>query len=365
MKKIISIIIMIVILTAVPLYGCKKEPKIQYTKYSDTFFDAFDTVIRVVAYTKNEEEFKYYYEKIKNRFQELHREYDIYNNYEGLKNIKTINDNAGIKPVYVSKDIIDLILFSKEWDKRSGGATNIALGAVLSIWHDYREVGRNDPENAKLPPMKDLMDAAKHTDIDKVIVDTEKGTVYLEDKRMSLDVGAVAKGYATEIVAREIMDEGLTSGIINAGGNVRTIGKPLDGERNSWGIGIQDPSKSVFSNEDNTLDTLFVKDMSIVSSGVYERYYVVGDKEYHHLIDPRTLMPGEYYKAVTIVTQNSGDADALSTAVFLLPFEKSKALVESLEGVEALWVMPDGSVEISSGMGKIMLSHGATGTGKN
>lgn len=360
MKKITALI-MAVLLFSLLFAGCKPDPKIQYTKYSDTFFDTFDTMVMVVGYTETEEEFKTYFEMVRSRFERLHKLYDIYNDYEGINNIKTINDNAGLKPVKVDKEIIDLIIFAKDWYKRIGGLTNIAMGSVLRIWHDYREEGMFDPQNAKLPPMSELQEAARHTDIDKVIVDKEKGTVYIEDERIRLDVGSIAKGYATEVAAKEAIAAGLKSGAINAGGNVRTFGKPLDGVRERWGIGIQDPEKSILSEDDDLLDTVFIRDASVVSSGNYQRYYIVGGQIIHHLIDPKTLMPGNYYSAVTVIVEDSGAADFLSTAVFLLPYEQSRALVEGLDGVEALWIMPDGKVEATEGMKKIMKSNGATG----
>lgn len=360
MKRVTALIMVLVLLPFI-FTGCRKETVSEYNKYSDTFFDSFDTLTQVVGYTKSEEEFKVYFDKIHSRFQELHKLYDKYNDYEGINNIKTINDNAGIKPVKVDMKIIDLIIFAKDWNKRTGGRTNIAMGSVLSIWHDYREEGIDAPQNAKLPPLEVLQEAAKHTDIDKVIVDAANSTVYLADERMSLDVGAIAKGFATEIVAKEIQALGFTSGIISPGGNVRVLGKPLDGIRERWGIGIQDPEKMIVTAEENLLDTIFVNNTSVVSSGDYQRYYVVDGKVIHHLIDPDTLMPGEYYRAITIVTEDSGLADFLSTTAFLLPYEKSRSLVESLAGVEAVWVMPDGKVYATEGMKKIMKSHGASG----
>lgn len=360
MRKIIAGSTALILLMLL-FVGCKTAQKNEYTKYSNSSFDTFDTLTMVVGYTKSEEEFNSYVEKIHSHFLKLHKLYDIYNDYEGINNLKTINDNAGIKPIMVDKEIIDLILFSKDWYKRTDGATNIAMGSVLSIWHDYREDGKSDPQNAKLPPMAALQDAAKHIDIDKVIVDTSNSTIYLSDKRMSLDVGAVAKGYATELVAKEIMAEGFNSGIIDAGGNVRTLGKPLDGVRERWGIGIHNPDKFILSDEDTDLDVIFVNNTSVVSSGDYQRYYIVNDEVYHHLIDPKTLMPGKYYSAVTVAVKDSGIADFLSTSIFILPYEKSRALVDSLDGVEAVWVMPDGKIEATDGMKKIMKSHGATG----
>lgn len=362
MKKTVATTILIILIASL-LSGChtnQNGEKEEYTKYSDSFFDTFDTIVQVIGYTKTEEEFDSYAEKIEIRFRELHKLYDIYSDYEGINNIKTINDNAGIQPVEVDKQIIDLINFSKDWYNRTGGKTNIAMGSVLRIWHDYREEAERDPENAKIPPMEKLLEASRHTDIDKVIVDDEKGTVYLVDKEMRLDVGAVAKGYAVEVVVKEIMKEGFVSGIVDAGGNARTIGKPLDYVREKWGIGIQNPDESIVSDS-GVLEVIFVDNASVVTSGDYQRYYVVDDKRIHHIIDPETLMPGDYFRSVTIVTEDSGVADFLSTTIFLMSYEKGRDLVDNLEGVEAIWVMFDGTVRATDGAKKIMKSQGAKG----
>lgn len=358
MKRKISIIIALAIIL-LNFTGCEK--KTNYEKYSDSFFEAFDTWTNIVAYTESEEEFNDYMKQMEDRFFELHRLFDKYNTYEGINNIKTINENAGIKPVKVEQEIIDLIHFSKEWYYKDGEKANIAFGPVLEIWSEYRDEGMNNPQNAKLPPMEELKEANKHTDIEKVIVDEENSTVYLEDKEMSLDVGAVAKGFATEIVAREIEEAGLKSAIISAGGNIRTIGKPLDDIREKWGVGLQNPDKSIFDTGSNILDTIFLNDASVVSSGDYQRYYEVDGKIYHHIIDPQTLMPGDYYRAVTLVTEDSGLADFLSTSIFLMNIEEGEKLIESLEGVEAMWVFKDGEIITTDGMKDIMLSEGATG----
>lgn len=360
MKKLIAVLLIIILLVSF-LTSCQSEPETEYTKYTESFFDTFNTLTRVIAYTETEEEFISYVERIHTRLQELHKYFDIYNSYEGINNVKTINDNAGIKPVKVDQEIIDFILFSKDWYDRTEGETNIAMGSVLKIWHDYREAGLDDPQNAKIPPMEELIDAEKYTDINEVIVDTENNTVFLTDERMSLDVGAIAKGYATEIVAKEIMEAGLQSGIISTGGNIRVLGKPLDGVRKRWGIGIQNPDKSIITDESNVLDIVFLNNSSVVSSGDYQRYYVVDGKTMHHLIDPDTLMPGDFYRAVTVITEDAGVADLMSTSAFLMPYEESRALVDSIDGVEAIWVMPDGEVVATEGAKKIMKSHGATG----
>lgn len=361
MKKIISVSMIAILITSL-LAGCSLGKDKVYEKYSDSFFGTFDTLVQVVGYTETEEEFNAYVEKINARFDHLHKLYDIYNSYEGINNVKTINDNAGIKPVEVDKEIIDLIVFAKDWYKRTDGQTNIAMGSVLRIWHDYRDEAESNPENAKLPPMDALLEANQYTDIDNVIVDKDKGTVYLADEKMRLDVGAIAKGYAVELVAKEIMEEGLTSGIISAGGNVRVLDKPLDDVRQKWGIGVQNPDSFILPNEDSILETLFINNSSVVTSGDYQRYYIVDGKRIHHLIDPKTLMPGDYFRAVTLVAEDSGVADFLSTAVFLMPYEEGKKLVNSIDGVEALWIMHDGEIEVTDGMKEIMKSYGATGS---
>lgn len=358
MKRRISIFLILGLILSI-LSACQSKPK--YKKYDYNFFGTFDTIIQIVGYTESEEEFNSYAKKMEERFGELHKLYDRYNSYEGINNIKTINENAGIKPVEVEKEIIDLITFSKEWYEIAGPETNIAMGPVVDIWSKYRDEASADPSKARLAPIEDLEAASKFADMNKVIVDTEKSTIYLEEEGMSLDVGSVAKGYATELVAKEIEEEGFISAIISAGGNIRTIGKPMDGLRERWGIGIQDPDAGIVPTESNILDTVFVNNGSVVTSGDYERYYLVGDIVVHHIIDPNTLMPGDIFRAVAIVTPDSGLADFLSTSMFLLPYEEGLQLAESLDDVEVLWVMKDGTIEATPGMKEIMRSQGATG----
>ncbi|MGI6085992.1 MAG: FAD:protein FMN transferase [Acetivibrionales bacterium] len=358
MKRLIVLSLAVLLLLNTGCAFGADQRKTSYRKYSYEFTGTFDTMIQFIGYAENEKQFEGLAKKGQTRFEELHRLFDIYNNYDGINNIKTINDNAGIKPVEVEQEIIDIIQFSKEWYGKTGGAVNIALGPVLSIWHDYREEAIITPAIARLPDLNLLKKAALNTDISKVKVDTENKTVFLQESGMSLDLGAVGKGFATEIVARELENEGFTSFIISGGGNVRAVGRPRDGVRSKWGIGIQNPNGNAAISEYDTLDTVFITDSSVVTSGDYQRYYEVNGKRIHHLIDPATLMPANYYRAVTVMTKDSGLADFLSTTLFLLPYEKSRALVESLEGVEALWVMPDGNVTATDNMKRSLKKMG-------
>lgn len=360
MKKITKVITSL-LLAVMVFSGCQSAPKEEVkTKYRDTFFKYFDTVTTVIGYADSEEEFNGHFEDIKGEFKRLHELFDIYNNYDGINNIKTINDNAGKKPVKVDPVIIDLLKFSKEWYGKTNGKANIAMGAVLRVWSQYREDAEYDPDNAKIPPMDLLREKNEHTDINKVIIDEEAGTVYLEDPEMSLDVGAVAKGYAAEYVADKMHEQGYTNLIISAGGNVKALDKPLDGVRDRWGIGIQNPDQSIFTDE-ASLDTVFGNNIAIVTSGDYQRFYVADGKKYHHLIDADTLMPGTQFKAVTVVMEDSGLADFMSTTLFLSTLEEGKEMLSQIEGAHALWVTHDNEVIITDGFSAMLKSGGASG----
>ena len=313
-------------------------------RYDANFLRAFDTVTTITGYAEDEETFTGYATQIHDQLWEYHRLYDIYNDYEGINNIKTINDQAGIAPVVVDERIIDLLEASKDMYEKSNGTFNVAMGSVLKIWHDYRTEGIEDPAHAKLPPMADLEEAVNYTDMELVEIDREASTVYLPDARMRLDVGAIAKGYATEQVCRNAEASGLTNALISVGGNVRAIGIRADGKK--WQVGIQNPD---VTSETKYLHRVELDGMSLVSSGTYERYYTVDGKQYHHIIHPETLMPSDLYVSVSILCRDSGTADALSTALFNMPLAEGMAMIEGMAGVEAMWIEPDGAEHFSSG----------------
>jgi thiamine biosynthesis lipoprotein len=321
--------------------GCAKQGK---TRYSAEFLELFNTATKIIGYTDTKEEFEGYVQLIFDNLKEYHELYDIYNDYEGINNLKTINDNAGIKPVKVDKRIIDLLVFSKDVHKLTNGKVNIAFGAVLEVWHEYRTEGIENPDMAKIPPMELLEELSAHTDINKMIINEEESTVFLEDSEMSLDVGGIAKGYATERVSEIAEQNGFTSALLSVGGNVRSIGTRYEKEK-FWNVGVQNPD---MDSEEENLAILNLSNMSLVSSGVYQRYYTVEGKQYHHIIDSDTLMPSDYFTAVSIVCKDSGMADALSTGVFNMSFEDGLKLINGLEDTEAIWILKDGSMKYSS-----------------
>ena len=308
--------------------------------------DYFDTVITVTGYEKSQADFDARSREILDLFGEYHRLYTIYHRFEGIENLCTINElvDGAHRTVKVDKRIIDMLLYAKEMYTATGGMMNVAMGSVLSLWHDYRTVGKDDPNNATLPPMDKLREAAKHTDITNVIIDTADSTVTLADPLMRLDVGAIAKGYATECVAKFLEEKGVTGYVLNVGGNVRIVGLKADGDK--WTVGIENP------NGGDYLAYLALSGESVVTSGSYQRFYYVDGKPYHHIIHPDTLMPSVGFLSVSVVCRDSATADALSTALFCLPQKEGMELVKSRPDAEAMWVAEDGSKVYSDGWNK-------------
>ena len=355
MKKLAAGLLLALMLT-LTLLPAGAEMK----KYSTMFLDTFDTVIQLIGYTESEEAFSQQAAQVQQVYQHLHKLFDTYNSYEdeGIVSIYTLNERAAKEPVQVDPILFSLLTFCKSNYSMCRSQVNVAMGSVLSIWHDYREAGLEHPETAQVPPADLLSSALTHADIEDLVLDSENMTVYFADPDMKLDVGAVAKGYATEIVAKMLESGPMPSFLISAGGNVRAGIAPQDG-RKAWGVGIQDPDGAVFGLSDY-VEVLYISGMSVVTSGDYQRFYTVDGVNYHHLIDPDTLMPATEYRSVSIITADSGLADMLSTASFLMPYEESRAFIESLEGVDAIWLFPDGRMEMTEGAMAVAKSCGAT-----
>ena len=319
-----------------------KESKEEEKRYNATFFEMFDTKTDIVGYGTSEEEFKAQADLLKEKLTYYNNLFDIYHDYEGINNIKTINDNAGKQPVVVDEEIIELLKFCKEMYERSDRQVNVAMGSVLSIWHEYREEGRDNPERAAVPEMAELKEAENNTDINHLVIDEEAKTVYLDNPEMSLDVGGIGKGYAVQKLAEYAEEIGMDSLLISVGGNVCAVGAKKDGT--PWTVGIQNPD---MSSEERYIGKVEVEDKSVVTSGDYQRYYEVDGVRYCHIIDPDTLMPADYFASVTIIAEDSGIADAMSTAVYNMTLEEGLEFVNGLEGIEAMWIMKDGSVHYS------------------
>ncbi len=335
MRKLLAICLTLVLLT-----GCiPKEPAQQ--QYSATFLTLFDTVTTVVGLSGSEESFQEQAQIIHDTLQIYHNLFDIYHEYDGMVNLKTINDHPG-EVHTVDPAIIELLLDCREYDRLTGGKVNAAMGSVLALWHEAREAAMNDPRDAYLPDQAALEEAARHTSWDAVVIDEENATITITDPALRLDVGAIAKGWSAQRVA-ETAPEGL---LISVGGNVCATG-PKDENGTRWVIGVENPDGGDY------LHTLYLTKGSVVTSGDYQRNFAVEGKLYHHIIDPQTLYPGSLWRAVTVVCPDSGLADALSTALFLLPQSEGEKLLERCNS-EAMWVATDGTITCTQGFSSMI-----------
>ena len=329
-RKILTFVLLLSLIFS--LFSCefvRVTPPVQ----KRLFYDFFDTVGTFYDYSGvGDKTFSARADKVEEKLSEYHKLYDIYHEYEGIVNLATLNRLAGKGPQKVDKRIINLLLFAKEMYVVTGGEVNIAMGTVLKIWHDCRT------EGVRIPTEEELNVAYAHTDIDNIIIDEENLTVELLDPEMRIDVGAIAKGYSVEMVADELRRDGVSGCVIDVGGNLSAIGTKPDGD--GWSTGVKNPDRQ----EGGYVYTFTIKDCSAVTSGSYERFFEVGGKRYHHIIDKDTLFPSDFYTSVTVVCDNSALSDALSTALFNMDFEEAKTLVESLNGVFCVFVFEDGEL---------------------
>ena len=325
MKRILSL--MLVLLLLFPAVSACGDT---YQKHQHYFFGTFDTIITLIGYTKDAETFQKYAGLAESEMTRYHEIFDQYNAYPGVNNLYAVNAGAGEGPVAAEKELIELLEVVRGWQKLYGDVTNPAMGSVLRLWHDAREGG------VSIPDADALTAASGHTNFDNVIIDEEAQTIFYADPELSIDLGAVAKGYAAQLTADALREAGFDSFILNAGGNVVCGGAPLDG-RKCWTVAIEDVDAV------STRHKIGMENLCIVTSGDYQRYYEVEGVRYHHLIDPATLYPATHLRAVSIIHPDSGLSDFLSTTAFLLPYEESRALIESIEGAEAVWLLADGT----------------------
>lgn len=320
-------------------------------RFSDFLLGAFDTLTVVTGYANSQDEFDYFTRIIHSELKHLHQLFDIFNEYPDINNLRTVNNNAGIAPVEVDPIIIELIQISKQAYHDTNGTVNIAFGPVLSIWHYYRTFfieNIEDPDIIPtLPSMESLLIANEFTNISDIVVNEEDNTVFLRYENMSLDVGAIAKGFAIEIATLAVLDAGFEYFVISVGGDVSTAQGPRSGVRDTWAIGVQNPIDELADIQPN-VDVIYMTNASVFSSGNYQRFFIVDGVPYGHILDTRTLMPSDNFGSVTIIHPSAVVSDILSTAAFIAELDEAKDIVTRLGG-EAIWILHDGSIVTTDG----------------
>jgi thiamine biosynthesis lipoprotein len=248
-----------------------------------------------------------------------------------------INRNAGIGPVTAPEELLEVLERARYYAELSGGAFDPTVGPLVRLWG----IGGEEP---RIPAAAEIQEALSLVDWRDLLIDREAGTAFLRRPGQSLDLGAIAKGYAADRAAAILRDRGVKRALIDLGGNILALGERPKGE--SWRIGVQDPREE----RGNPAGVLRVKNKSVVTSGVYERYFEVNGLRYHHILSTEDGFPVRNgLLSATIIAELSIDADALSTALFALGPERGLALVESLPDTEAVFICEDGTVIRSSG----------------
>ena len=293
MKKIIILLSLILFLT-----GCNNQ---EY--YSKNLF-YMDTVINIKIYDNDINKVNKAFTDLDNLYQKYEQ---ITNFYDKNSELSKLNNNVDIN---ISNELWQLIKIGNDWYYKSNGLLNINIGNLTKVWHNFRE---NQDE---LPNVENIT-------IDKLNIENEKIT----NKEVSIDLGAIAKGYVTELAGNYLEENGLEYYIINAGENVKT-GKSHKGYYN---IGIASPV-----NQNETFEIVKGENISVVTSGGYERFYEYDGVLYHHIIDPNTKYPANYMKSVTVIGKDSSECDALSTILFLMSIEEGKEFIKDYD-VDVVW----------------------------
>ncbi len=355
---------MMLCLLCILLIGCSQissEKEVELTRFVNQTYGSeyFDTAVVMQTYAESKEQADQLFENVCEKMKYYTALFDKYNDYDGINNIKTINDNAGIKPVQVDPELIELLLLAKEYSELTEGSFDITIGNLLNIWHEYREEGllkNYGGELGKVPSLQELQNALPHRGYEHLIIDEKASTVYIDDSNISIDVGGIAKGFAAQKIS-DYLNENYSYAVLLSVGesNIQLLHSKPDGA--SWKVGVRNPDDPSDQNGITILESFDTS--SIVTSGDYQRYFVGEDKEiYHHIVDPNTGYPTKDVRSVAILCDDGGIGDILSTALMIMGAEKGIEFVEEYNKthtpISALWVYdaekhPDLDGEITKG----------------
>ena len=312
------------------LSGCSKDNKVTEPLSKTELL--MGTVVTVTLYDSNDEGIL---DKVFTKVKELESTLSI--NENGTL-VDKINESAGIEPVKVDYDTYTVIKKGLEYAKLSNGLFDISVGPIVKLWN----IGL--PE-AKVPTQEEIDSRIPLVGYSDVELNDEENTVFLKRQGMMIDLGGIAKGYTADVISDILTEEGVKSAIIDLGGNIFAHGLKVDGS--TWRIGIQNP----FSDRGDIIGTITVKNKSIVTSGIYERYIEKDGIKYHHILSPKTGYPYENEIAgITIISDKSSDGDALSTSVFAMGVEEGMKFINTQEGIDAIFVTKDNKIYITDGI---------------
>ena len=306
----------------------------QYVKMKEFTKEAFlmDTWIQITVYHANAEQGR---AALQAAFEEYDRVSVLTNRFPKTEkerggDVHRVNENAGIGPVKVSPDTVDILQQSLYYCELSQGAFDITVGPLMDLWGF-------GGESQRVPTDREIAQVLPLVDYRLVEIEPEALTVYLPEPGMSLDLGGVAKGYATDKAVHRLREVGIKHALINAGGNIYCIGAKPDGSL--WRVGIRDPRA-----DNGMLGVVAVQDISLVSSGDNERYFEENGVHYSHLLDPSTGKQARELMQTTVMAASSTEADILNKPLFVLGPARAQVLAKDLPIEGALMITPDKEV---------------------
>ena len=323
MKKYIKYLVFVgIILTFLFIYLIDS---IRYKDYNKNIF-YMDTYINVKISTNLS---KKKVEKILNNVDSIYKKYhNLTNPYDVDSDLYYINNNDSKDDILtINKDLYYIINLGLTWNNKSDGKFNINIGSIIKLWKEYRENNNGIPAEDELIKIKNSIN-------DIILLSDYK----IKNTHPSIDLGAIAKGYATEQVGKYLKENK-----IDTGGNV-LVGTKKDGK---YKVGIQSPLEN-----ENIFKIINVNDYAVVTSGGYERFYEYNNVKYHHIIDPDTLYPANNMLSATVIAKSSTLADILSTTIFLMDPDKAINLIDSLEDIECIIYTNDYKILTSKGFSK-------------
>ena len=258
--------------------------------------------------------------------------------FKDYSDISNININSGENYQVISKETFSLLKSAIKYSELTKGAFDPTIRPLVNLW----AIG-TDLET--IPNKEEIDEKLKLVNYKNIIFNDDNTSIKLEYKNQSLDLGGIAKGHAADVIKDILIKNNIKNGIIDLGGNIYALGEKQD--KTPWRVGIQDP----FTSRGNSIGIISVKNKSVVTSGYYEKYFIRDEKKYHHILNPLTGYPSESdIISVTIISDKSIDGDGLSTGLYIMGLDKSTRLIESLKGVDAIFITDNKQVYTTSGI---------------
>ncbi len=319
----------IVVLSFFTLLSCNQEE--DYQMLQENKF-ALGTYNQVTIYAPSEQEGQSIIDEVFERVEEIE---NLMSASIESSDISRLNNHAGESAVKVDSETLELLRLGKEYKDLTNGAFNIGIGALINLW----DITGDEPS---VPPQNEIKELLDHFNLDQLKLKEEENEARIEDPEMRIDLGGIAKGYAVDEAIRIIENRGIEHAIVDFGGDVYVLGNKPDG--NEWRIGINNPEIGV----SGVVGRIYSSDMSVVSSGDYERYFMEEDQLYHHILDSKTGYPTDnQLSSVTVISDSAIEGDVFSTAIFVMGLEEGLAFANSIEDVEAILITENKNVHLT------------------